>query len=129
MDVIPPSAGIKEYMTCREFKSKDKISNKSVCFYYLSVLAILHISDNTCLPEKNSFFIYTPGFRIITEVFVDFTYKSVYVTFKLACLIVYSLINVVFYIEVNAENPTFLSGPRPCQLSSMFSCKSLWLKI
>ena len=52
---IPPSTGEKEYMICREFKSNDKISNKSA-FYYLDVLAILNnVSDNTCFPEKNHF--------------------------------------------------------------------------
>lgn len=49
----PSKAGEKRYLICREFKSNDKISNKSVCFYYLYVPPILNTcSDNTCLPEK-----------------------------------------------------------------------------
>lgn len=85
VEAIPPSAGKKRTWFVENLKAMIKSATSLSAFYYLYVLPILNTcSDNTCLPEKKNHFT-SIMYRITAEVFVDFTYKSIYVTFKWAC--------------------------------------------
>ena len=129
VEAVPPEC--RSYMSvwfAETLKTRLKSTESGSALHYLHGLGILNnISDKVCFPEKKkSVPIYT-WYRIIAEVTVDFMYKNILVTFKLACLDYASFNKHSILHGSEHRESTFPAGPHHANWTAHVPFRSLWL--